>query len=195
MFRIELRQSGTQHRGAFLKNWLQDPVRVGSVVPSGKSLARLMTAEIEPAARVIELGVGTGTFTEAMLEKGVDPAQLHLVEQNADFVEILRKRFPQADVLQIDATALSRHLSSLAGQIDSVVSGLPVVLLKRGTKRRLLRDAFELLRPEGRFYQFTYLVRPPVGGKLLAELGLKATLVGFTPLNVPPAFVYRFERI
>lgn len=169
-------------------------MRVASVVPSGKKLARLMTAEIRPGARVIELGVGTGTFTQALLERGVDPARLHLVEQNSDFVKILRARFPQSEVLQIDATALSGHLSRLAGQVDYIVSGLPVVLLKRRTKRRMLRDAFELLRADGRFYQFTYFGRPPVGGGLLKELGLKATLAGFTPLNVPPAFVYRFER-
>lgn len=183
------------HRAAFLKNWLQDPIRVASVVPSSRSLARLMTADIMPGARVIELGVGTGTLTQAMLDNGVDPAHLHLVEQNSDFVEILRKRFPQSEVWQIDATDLSRHLSSLAGQIDYVVSGLPIVWFKGKTKLRMFRDAFTLLRTGGRFYQFTYLGRPPVGGKILGALGLKATLAGFTPLNVPPAFVYRFERV
>ena len=194
MPRIELRHAASPHRRAFLKNWLQDPIGVASVVPSGKQLARLMTAEIEPGARVIELGVGTGTLTQAMIEKGVDPCQLHLVEQNEDFVGILRKRFPQSEVLQVDATALLRHFAELQGQVDYVVSGLPVVWFKRQTKVRMLKDAFELLRPSGRFYQFTYLGRPPVGNKILSELGLRAALAGFSPLNVPPAFVYRFER-
>lgn len=189
-----LNKAPSTHRAAFLKNWLQDPLRIASVVPSSRALARLMTADVVPGARVIELGVGTGTLTQAMLENGVDPARLHLVELNGEFVKILRKRFPSADVRQVDATDLSRHLSSLAGQVDFVISGLPMAWFKRETKLRMLGDAFELLRPGGRFYQFTYLVRPPVGGKVLAEIGLTATLAGFTALNVPPAFVYRFER-
>lgn len=186
--------SASAHRGAFIKNWLQDPIRVASVLPSGKKLARLMAADISPGARVVELGVGTGTLTEALLENGVEPENLHLVETNRDFVEILRQRFPKSEVWQIDAVDLAHHLSGLAGTIDYVVSGLPIVWFNRRSKACLLRDAFKLLRAGGRFYQFTYLGRPPVGGKLLAELGLRATLAGFTPLNLPPAFVYRFER-
>jgi phosphatidylethanolamine/phosphatidyl-N-methylethanolamine N-methyltransferase len=187
--------SVSAHRGAFLKNWLQDPIRVASVVPSGRKLARLMTAEISPSARVVELGVGTGTLTEAMLANGVAPENLHLIEQNGDFVEILRRRFPRSEVWQIDALDLATHLSAFAGKIDYVVSGLPIVWFRRESKLRVLHAAFDLLRPEGCFYQFTYLGRPPVGGKILGELGLKATLAGFTPLNLPPAFVYRFERV
>jgi phosphatidylethanolamine/phosphatidyl-N-methylethanolamine N-methyltransferase len=186
--------SAAAHRRAFLKNWLQDPIRVASVVPSGRKLARLMAADICPGARVVELGVGTGTLTEAMLANGVEPENLHLVETNSDFVEILRRRFPKSEVWQIDAMDVARHLSGLAGTVDYVVSGLPIVWFKRDSKLCILRETFKLLRPGGRFYQFTYLGRPPVGNKILSELGLKATLSGFTTLNLPPAFVYRFER-
>ena len=51
-----------------------------------------------------------------------------------------------------------------------------------------------MLRPRGRYQQFTYLGPPPVGGRLMASLGLRASLLGLSPINLPPAFVYRFER-
>ncbi len=184
----------TAFRRKFLKNYLQDPIRVASVVPSGRNLARVMAAEVRPGSRVVELGVGTGTLTRALLEKGVDPSQLYLVEQNADFVEILEAQFPDSHVLAIDAVELSTHLGHCAGQIDHVVSGLPILWFNRDTKTRILEGAFALLREGGSFYQFSYFGRPPVSQSLLDELGLKATRFGFAPLNLPPAFTYRFER-
>jgi phospholipid N-methyltransferase len=75
-----------------------------------------------------------------------------------------------------------------------VISGLPILWFNRDKKSAILAEAFELMRPQGRYQQFTYLGRPPVGPRLLAELGLRATLLGIAPMNLPPAFVYRFER-
>ena len=181
-------------RRTFLKNYLQDPIRVASVLPSGRNLARVMAAEILPGSRVVELGVGTGTLTQALLAKGVEQRCLHLVEQNADFVEILKQQFPEAQVLGIDAAELPEHLGEQTGQIDYVVSGLPILWFGRKLKRKILEGAFSLLRPGGSFYQFSYFARPPVSQSLLDELGIKATRTGFAPLNVPPAFTYRFER-
>lgn len=168
---------------------------MASIAPSGRLLAKLMAADIGPGDRVIELGAGTGTLTQALLANGVAPDQLHLVEQHKSFVPILRRRFPNVDVLPVNATDLAAHLPDLIGQVDYVVSGLPIVWFKRRDKIRVLEDAFRLLKPSGRFHQFTYLGRPPVGGRILSRLGLRATLAGFAPINVPPAFVYRFERV
>ncbi|HMB72637.1 MAG TPA: methyltransferase domain-containing protein [Gammaproteobacteria bacterium] len=181
-------------RRTFLKNYLQDPIRVASVLPSGRNLARVMAAEVLPGSRVVELGVGTGTLTRALLDKGVDPSQLYLVEQNADFVQILGQQFPASEVLAIDAADLAEHLADHLGQIDYVVSGLPILWFSRGVKKRILAGAFSLLRRGGSFHQFSYFARPPVSQGLLEELGLVATRTGFAPLNVPPAFAYRFMR-
>lgn len=184
----------SSHRAEFFKSWLLDPIGVASIAPSGRLLARLMAEDIGAGSRVIELGAGTGTLTQALLDNGVEPRDLHLVEQNPGFVRILRRRFPDTEVAEIDAGAIGTHFEPLAGSVDYVVSGLPIVWLGRDLKRRILGEAFELLAPWGRFHQFTYLGRPPVGNGLLRSLGLRARLAGFAPFNVPPAFVYRFER-
>ena len=189
-----LASSRATFRRTFLKNYLQDPIRVASVLPSGRNLARVMAAEIAPGSSVVELGVGTGTLTRALLEKGIDPQQLYLVEQNADFVGILEQEFPESHVLAIDAAELPKHLGERTGQIDYVVSGLPILWFGREVKKRILEGAFSLLRDGGAFYQFSYFGRPPVSQSLLRELDLQATRFGFAPLNLPPAFTYRFER-
>jgi hypothetical protein len=58
----------------------------------------------------------------------------------------------------------------------------------------VLDGAFERLRPEGAFYGFAYWPNSPVSRPILDRLGLKATRVGGTLANVPPAAVYRIRR-
>jgi phosphatidylethanolamine/phosphatidyl-N-methylethanolamine N-methyltransferase len=182
------------HRGVFFKSWLKDPFHVASITPSSRWLARLMATDVGPGARVVELGAGTGTLTDAIVEQGVRQEDLYLVEQHAMFCDVLRQRFPGSHIVQADAAALTDSLGSLRGTVDYVISGLPIVWFNRDKKAKILQEAFALLRPHGRYQQFTYLGPPPVGGRLLDELGLRATLLGVSPLNLPPAFVYRFER-
>ena len=144
---------------------------------------------------MVELGAGTGTLTQALVDAGVRSEDLYLIDQNVAFVEILRARFPHATVLQANAAELATRLSALAGTVDYVVSGLPILWFDKETKTRILEQAFSLLRkPGGCFHQFTYLGRPPVGSGILDRLGLTAALIGISPINLPPAFVYRLQR-
>jgi phospholipid N-methyltransferase len=188
------RKRESAHHGSFFKCWLQDPFRVGSIVPSSRALANLMATDVRAGARIVELGAGTGTLTQALLDRGVRASDLYLVEQNDSFASILRMRFPAATVVHADAQALPDRLCVLASSIDYVISGLPILWFNKETKTRILEAAFALLAPRGAYHQFTYLGRPPVGNRLMASLGLKATLLGMTAANLPPAFVYRFER-
>jgi len=69
-----------------------------------------------------------------------------------------------------------------------------LLLFPPGRKLRLLHQAFSILTGEGAFHQFTYGGRCPVEGAVLRRLGLEATLLRFTPINLPPAFVYRLRK-
>jgi len=189
-----LRPERDPHRGVFFRSWLRDPFNVASVAPSSRWLAKLMATDVHAGARVVELGAGTWTLTTALLDAGVREEDLFLVEQHADFAEVLRRRFPRATVVEADAATLTRPLAVLRGSVDYAISGLPILWFNRDKKAAILAETFELLKPHGRLQQFTYLGRPPVGPRLLAELDLRATLLGIAPMNLPPAFVYRFER-
>ena len=71
----------------FLRTWIEKPLATGAVMPSGRVLARTMARYVDPQSTgpVIELGPGTGPVTEALVNHGVDPARLLLVEFNPDF--------------------------------------------------------------------------------------------------------------
>ena len=74
-------------------------------------MARYVDTEIP--GPVVELGPGTGPVTEALVEHGVDPARLVLVEFNPAFCRLLRSRYPEATVVQGDAYGLKRLLADM----------------------------------------------------------------------------------
>jgi len=181
---------------AFLRNALLDPRRVGAVAPSGRALADLITARITPAAApVLEIGPGTGVFTRAILARGIDEADLWLVEFGAEFATALRRSFPRARVLHADASRL-RGLPALAGspRFGAAVSGLPILSMGSRRQMRIVGGVFALLRPEASLYQFTYGPVCPVPRSILARLGLRSERLSGTLLNIPPASVYRIFR-
>ncbi|MCP3381761.1 MULTISPECIES: class I SAM-dependent methyltransferase [unclassified Bradyrhizobium] len=178
----------------FFRSYISNPRQVSAIAPSGQSLARLMTQEIVPGSGpVIELGPGTGIFTKALVERGVPEHDLLLVEYGSDFIPLLQQRFPGARVLWMDARQLSQHERFMA-PASAVVSGLPLLSMTPRKVIAILSGAFRHLREEGTLYQFTYGPRCPVPRPILDRLGLKASLVGRTALNIPPASVYRVRR-
>ena len=56
-----------------------------------------------------------------MVERGVDPARLVLVEFNSDFCRLLRLRYPRATVVQGDAYRLRRLLDTYVKQPASAI--------------------------------------------------------------------------
>ena len=64
----------------FIRSWIERPLSIGAVTPSGKILARAMARYVDPNSTgpVVELGPGTGPVTEALVEAGVEPSRLEI---------------------------------------------------------------------------------------------------------------------
>src|SRR6201990_1423658 len=92
----------------FLRSWIEKPLHVGAVMPSGKLLARTMAqyVDVDSDGPVLELAPDTGAITSALIDHGVDQKRLVLVEYNPSFCSLLRDRYPQATVVQGDAYRL-----------------------------------------------------------------------------------------
>jgi len=177
----------------FIRSWMEKPLRTGAVMPSSKALARTMASYVDPQSTgpVIELGPGTGPVTEALVQHGVDPKRLVLVEFNPDFCRLLRTRYPEATVVQGDAYRLRRLLETTVREpAAAMVSGLPLMTKPLRTRLRLIADAMTILKPSAPFIQFTYAMLPPIPKALS---GITAEPSNLIWLNLPPARVWVYR--
>ena len=178
----------------FLRSWIEKPLHVGAVMPSGRVLARTMAqyVDVHSEGPVIELGPGTGAITNALIAHGIDQKRLVLVEYNPGFCALLRDRYPQATVVQGDAYALRDSLwDVLDAPASAVVSGLPLVTRPMLTRLKLIRDAFTALAPGAPFVQFTYSVAPPIPKSLP---GVSTEASERIWMNLPPARVWVYRK-
>lgn len=190
-------QSGRRLRRArsdamlFFRRWLANPLQMGSIVPSSPALCRRVAAQVsaEPGQVVIELGAGTGVISRALLASGLDPAQLVVVEIVPDMVRHLCRVLPGVRVIEGDARNLAQLIPpELHGRIAAVIVGIPLVLLPLAEQRRFIH-AIEAVAPGLGFVLYSYCVTSPLPWR---KHSLKPRREAWTPLNFPPASVWRY---
>src|ERR1700677_5194879 len=100
---------GLADSARFLKTLVAAPRLTGAVAPSGRALARAMAAAIGSPSQgfVVELGPGTGPVTQSLIETGVPPERLVLVEDDLGFCRMLERRFGGGRGIPGDACGLS----------------------------------------------------------------------------------------
>jgi phosphatidylethanolamine/phosphatidyl-N-methylethanolamine N-methyltransferase len=183
-----------QDEARFLRSWLERPLVMGAVTPSGKILARTMASFVDPRipGPVVELGPGTGPVTDALIRRGVAQDRLVLVEYSPEFCQLLKRRFPKATIIQGDAYDLGETLSGiLAEPAAATVSSLPLFTKPMDERRSLLEGAQELMHPDAPFIQFTYAVVPPLPARS-QEYRTRASNRIWR--NLPPARVWVYTR-
>jgi phosphatidylethanolamine/phosphatidyl-N-methylethanolamine N-methyltransferase len=176
----------------FLRSWLANPLRMGSVIPSSDALCRRVVRQgwPEPGRAVLELGTGTGVLARAFIAAGLSPERLILVEIDTRLTAHLREQFPAATVIEGDARELPSLLPERwQGRIGSVVCGIPLVLLPEAEQRRFI-DAMTEVAPGRGFLHYSYCVTSPLPYR---KHGLTARREAWTPLNLPPASVWRYQ--
>jgi phosphatidylethanolamine/phosphatidyl-N-methylethanolamine N-methyltransferase len=168
------------------------PRYVASLFPSSPALARRIAAQVDPRSdgTVLELGPGTGAVTAALLERGVDPERLILVERDAEFVQLLRKRFPGVRVRLGNALDIEHQLPDRSERVGAIVSGLPLRNLRAAVRERLVEDCISRLTPGAPLIQVSFGWRPPVPkGKKW-----RVRSAGVAIRNLPPATVWVYSR-
>lgn len=180
----------------FLKNWRKHPAKMGAILPSGSALCQAITCEITAAqAPILELGCGTGVFTQKLIDLGILSQDLILVEDNPLFANSLHLKFPRAQVLCVDACKLHRMPVSLDNKIGAAICGLPLRNMSARQQLRILKGVFALLRENGALYLFSYGWACPTPLHLLNSLSLQAQVLNTVFLNVPPAKVWKITRL
>ena len=186
--------AAVKNTSLFLRRWLANPLQMGSVLPSSPVLCRRIAAVVERKEDevVLELGAGTGVVSRALLNAGIPPERLVVVEIVPDMAEHLRRVLPGVNVIQGDAFELSRALPErMQGKVGTAICGIPLVMLPLEQQRRFV-DAVERVAPGKGFLLYTYCITSPLPYR---KLGLTARREAWTPLNIPPASVWRYQPI
>lgn len=176
----------------FFRRWLAHPLRVASLHPSSERLSALIAAQAVRSQDevVLEVGAGTGPVSRAMIEAGLPPEQLVMIELDPAMCELLRSEFPDATVLEGDALQPETVVpESWRGRFTNCVSGLPILGCKRDQQFNFVRQTFALMGGEGRLIQYTNVPVPPIQHR---PLGLSARRLGFTWSGVFPFYIWEF---
>jgi len=179
-------------RFIFLRAFCRNPRQISAIAPSSQDLATAMVSQIPvDARRVIELGAGTGVFTRAILDSGIAPSALDVIEMHEGFSTLLRQRHLGLRVHRCRAEEIAQIGLAPA---DAVVSGLPLLSMGARSQRAILQASFKLLMPSAPFVQFTYGPSVPLPARLLRDLGLTSTRTTRIWRNWPPATVHVLRR-
>jgi len=176
----------------FMWQLLRHPKSISAVAPSSKALALQMVSEITPdTGRVVEIGAGTGVITRQILDAGVMPEDLTIVEMNPKFCAALKAQFPGCDVREMDAQMLGALPLENVGM---VISGLPLLSIPEPVQGSIIKGAFDLMVAGGKYVQFTYGSKPPIAPEVLVENDLEWRILKKIWFNLPPAMPYVFTR-
>lgn len=151
----------------FLKGYLRAPHTVGAIAPSSRALASALCEPFrrhKEAARVLEVGAGTGPVTRHLGSILGERDELDICEIKPEFVEILKR-----DVLSHDnfasalATRRVRLYDTAVQQLarentyDFVISGLPLTSFGLHDVQDIFDVIRRSLKPGGVFSYFEYV--------------------------------------
>ena len=180
----------------FLREWLANPQRTGSVAPSSPMLTSAMARWLphDSESFILELGPGTGAVTAALLKRGLREDRLIAIEHNPALACHLRKRFPRAliitgDAWQMDAL-LREHIPAIE-TVGAVISSLPLLNFPKEQADALAQKIRAVLESRGRWVQYSYHITQSRcrGGEDFRLLASKIVW-----LNFPPARVHVFQK-
>jgi len=181
----------------FLTRFLRDPMRIGAICPSSQMLARAMThgLDLSPGETVIELGPGTGAFTECINRLLPDPNDYLGIEQDGKFVEVLNNQFPDLRFITGRAENTRQlHLNSGRNPVKIIISGVPFAGVNDDNQIKIVGELQHLMPAGSMFRTFQYLHTYFLPYSIRFRKRMDEIAPVFhrsTPIlgNIPPAFV------
>lgn len=201
----------------FFRQFREHYDTTGSVLPSSRALARALTRPMRRQRgprRILEVGPGTGAVTREIVHLLRPDDRLDIVEINANFVAVLRRRFAEEPAFrrrQAQVRLIHGPIQAVDGHAvyDCMISGIPLNNFGPPLVEEIFAAYQRLLRPEGTLSYFEYaairdLKLPFVAPADRARLQALAVLLGakirrfqvgaeLVAFNVPPAIARHFR--
>lgn len=183
----------------FVRAFVREPLKVGAIWPSSETLSRAVAdaCEFAPQDTVVELGPGTGNFTQLLLDRLDKSGRLVALELSATNVEVLQRRFPHGEIHFDSAEHVNKYVPAQTARC--VVSGLAWGNMMPAMQNRIMSAITTALAPGGQFVAFAYSHARyyPTTLRFRKLMFREFERVETTPIiwrNLPPAYVYRCWR-
>lgn len=186
----------------FLQAFLKNPLAVGAVTPSSPELALKMIEGIFPDENniVLELGVGTGSFTKVLVDVIQDEKSYLGLEISRDFIKALRVEFPKMKFIGGNAVkCVALHEKSKFGKVSYIISGIPFVTLPNEVGDEILKEISKFMDKGNcvfRTFQYAHGYYFPSAIKLRQFMNSRYGKAEKSPMivkNVPPAFTLTWK--
>jgi phosphatidylethanolamine/phosphatidyl-N-methylethanolamine N-methyltransferase len=179
----------------FISQFFKRGNKVGAIAPSSRFLAAKMLHHVpfESCKTIVEFGPGTGAFTKLIQTKMQADAKLLIIELNEAFCSELRDKFENdsTEVIHGSATELKKILAERnLSEADCIISSLPLAIFNETLRNNILCESQNSLKTGGYFIQFQYSLQ----SKKALQKHFSQLKVDFTPLNIPPAFIYTCKK-
>lgn len=189
----------TYENKLFFKQWIRHPGRLGTVAPISVKLARSAAMHVSNnSGYIVEIGAGTGRLTRALLEHGIPSTQLAVVELDPTLCTFLKDTLPALclpseapQIIEGNAAFLPDLIpESWVGNVEMVVSAIPLMYLSEEKRIAITEAAFKILKPGGKIIHVTYSPKSPLA---FSRAYTQERVVGLW-LNMPPGFVWSYTK-
>lgn len=178
----------------FINEFIKKENQIGAIAPSSKFLAKKMMKEIDFSKNlnIIELGPGNGVFTEKLLTKMSADSRLLAIELNQNFASLIDSKInDKRFIISCEsATNISKiRLKESFPKADIILSSIPLAILPIKIRIQIINEIKKSMSDNGVFIQYQY----SLNAKEILQKKFNTVKTTFTPLNLPPAFIYYCE--
>jgi len=177
--------------GVFLQGFVENPVMVGSIIPSSRfTIARMLgPVNWDRCKLFVEYGPGVGTFCRPVLGHLRRDGHLIVIDTNPLYIDYLKATIADSRFIPVLGSAADvEDIVHAHGfdHADYVLSGLPFSTLPDGVGPAIAAATHRVLRPGGAFlvYQFSAKARD-----FMARHFTRID-ADFEPLNVLPCKLF-----
>jgi phospholipid N-methyltransferase len=144
--------------GVVMQAWWKQPAQVASICPSSTVLTHCIADRdcIRNAAKIVDLGPGTGGTTSAILSRASPNSRVLAIEMTSAFIPILktiddpRLVIQQGNALRLEHFFTMHRLESP----DVILSGIPFSSLPCESATAIVASIHRALRPGGVFIAY-----------------------------------------